>query len=514
MGSVLKNIIIAILLALLAFIAGSLAADGAQAALAPAIAVLGAFFLLHLGRNCWWLVFLAPPLLSFLDLSFLRSFPVAFLLCGIVLGYWLLMFIMGYVKITWHSVIWMDIMSAIFVAYFLYTYVRHPVSLGMLRDVTDADTGYTGGKEYLWCIAASLAYVAISVIPNSLDSLFKVFKYVFILSCILAVFVTARRFLSGGAAVMEHAYVSRSAPLGQVGGLLYNYMLAKMPLMAMVVSPWKLVLLLMALFAVLMGGGRERLASIGMYALVCVTVRRNLVLMCVMVAAGYAVLLYLSSEKVLRQFPHGVQRVLTVVPGLDVDESIKGGASHSWQWRVEMWEQAMEPSSGYIKDYVWGDGFGQDIKQLRLTTIALNRGNMGGGDQRFFMETGTWHSGVITSIHRTGYVGLALNVLWSLFATFMVLRVGFALKNLKDSEFSFVQIFTIPAGFFVFYGSAGTYPYYFNIFYSAAVAKVLYSAAIKEGVMHNLFSRSVYVPLMLQQSHGAALVSAGRGREV
>lgn len=500
MGGVLKNIIIVILLAVLAFIAGSLAADGAQAALVPAVIVLGCFLLIYLGKNCWWLVFLAPPLMSFLDLSFLHGLPISFLLCGVILAYWLLMFTMGYVKLTWHGVIWMDIMTAIFVAYFLFGYVRHPVSLGVARDITDADAGFTGGKEYVWCLAATLAYVTVSVIPSNLASLFKVFKYLFILGCILAIIMTARRFIIGGGyAVMERAYETRSAPLGAIGGQIYYYMLAKLPLVAMLLSPWKLAILFAATFAVLMGGGREGFAEKGGYALSCVIIHRNLALMCVLLAAGYGTLLYLSSEKMLYHFPHGVQRVLTVVPGLDVEEGIKKGASHSWQWRVEMWEQALEPTSGYIKDYVWGDGFGQDIKQLRLTTIAMNRGEMGGGDQRFFMETGTWHSGIITSIHRTGYVGLVLNILWSLFAIFMVFRVGFNLKRLKDSEFAFMPIFALPTGLLVFYGSAGTYPYYFGFFYTAAVAKVLYRLALKEGIMGNLFTRTVYVPLMLQQ---------------
>lgn len=500
MGGVLKNIIIVILLAVLAFIAGSLAADGAQAALVPAVIVLGCFLLIYLGKNCWWLVFLVPQLMRLVNLSFLHGFPVHLLLCCVILAYWLLMFTMGYVKLTWHGVVWMDIMTAIFVAYFLFGYARHPVSLGVLRDITDSYAGFTGGKEYVWCLAATIAYVTVSVIPCNFSSLLKVFKYAFILGCAVSIYKTTYGFITGGGyAVMERAYETRSAPLGAIGGQIYSYMLAKFSLVSMLLSPWKLAILLVAALAALMQGFREGLAEKGAYALSCVIVHRNLALMCVLLAAGYGTLLYLSSEKMLYHFPHGVQRVLTVVPGLDVEEGIKEGASHSWQWRVEMWEQALEPTSGYIKDYVWGDGFGQDVKQMRLTTIALNRGEMGGGDQRSFMETGTWHSGIITSIHRTGYVGLVLNILWSLFATFMVFRVGFSLKRLKGCEFAYILILALPANLLVFYGSAGTYPMFLDSFHTAAVAKVLYRLALKEGIMGNLFTRTVYVPLMLQQ---------------
>lgn len=503
MGNVIRSIIVAILLAALSFIAGSLAADGAQQALIPAIAVLGVFFLLYLGKNCWWLVFLAPPLLGLMDLSFLRNLPVSFLLCGIILVYWLLMFIMGYVKVVWNGVIWMDLVTLIFVAYFLYGYVRHPVTLAVFQDITDTSNEDIGGKEYIWCLAACMAYVAISIIPNTVSSLLRVFKYVFILSFILTVLMTFRGLASGGGYSAELAATSNYSPFGAIGGTIWMYLLAKYSIFGLVAAPWRFVLLALAGFCSAMGGKREDMILSLAYAGCCFAVHRSLVVVCILGACTYGMLLYMSSEKILYDLPYGVQRVLSMVPGMDIKKEIRDQAGHSWTWRVEMWEQALEPRSGYIKDYVWGDGFVQDVRQLRLTTIALNRGAIGAGNQRFFMETGTWHSGIITSIHRIGYVGLVLTAIWSLCACFMTMRVAFALLKKKGYEFAYYTILGVPGLLLLFYGSAGTFLKFFGFFYQVAVAKVLYSLAIKEGLLNNLFDRSIYVPLMLQEAQQA-----------
>ena len=47
MGGAFKNIIIFLLLAILAFVAGSLASDGAQVAMMPIVLILGSFFLIY-----------------------------------------------------------------------------------------------------------------------------------------------------------------------------------------------------------------------------------------------------------------------------------------------------------------------------------------------------------------------------------------------------------------------------------------------------------------------------------
>ena len=127
----------------------------------------------------------------------------------------------------------------------------------------------------------------------------------------------------------------------------------------------------------------------------------------------------------------------------------------------------------------------------------MNRGKMNGGDQRFFAETGVWHSGVITAIHRTGFVGLGVIVVWSLVCVFYIFRVCFALRKVNGSEFIYLSIIPFVGEMVLFYVSAGTFRKLFDaIFYTAALAKVVCSVVAKEGLMPPLFARKLYVPLM------------------
>ena len=182
-----KSLIIFALLAIFAFIAGSLASENTTSALAPMAIVLGLFFLIYLGKNCWILVFIVPPVLSTIDLSILRNFPVAFLVCGVVLVYMLLLNMMGYFKLKWNGVAVIDIMTVILCVYFLSTWVRHPVTIQAFTSITDfgSDT-MVGGREYVWCLGAIVCYISLSLVPIKLPTLLKTMKWTFWFSFVVA----------------------------------------------------------------------------------------------------------------------------------------------------------------------------------------------------------------------------------------------------------------------------------------------------------------------------------------
>lgn len=507
MENVLKSIIIAILLAVLAFTAGSMVADGFQKALIPAVILVSFFLLLYFGKNCWILVFTLPPVLGVFDTSFLRGLPVGFFVCGVVLLYWLFMYIMGHVRVTWYGVGWFDAISTIFFVYFLYGYVRHPVSLGMFVSVVDTTTESVGGKEYIWAVAALVAYVTVSIIPNRLELLVRVARLAFVISMVALALLTFYGLFRSGGYSSELAQESRYAPFAGIGSKIFQYIVAKYSVFGIVVAPWRLGALLLAGVALLMGGFREALVHAVVYITTASYVHRSLIMLVMMGLAMYASLLYLSSERKLLLLPFGVQRALSLVPGMDVSKDARVDAEYSWQWRVEMWEQAMEPRSGYIKDYVWGDGFTQDVKLLRLNGIAAGRGRSASDEKQQFMETGTWHSGIITAIHRVGYVGLALMLIWSCIASVMMLRAAVAIKSICGAEYVYVLILPLVAELVLYYGSAGVFPKFFSIFYAASVSKVVYRLAAEEGLVAPIFRRSTYVPMMLRE--GALVNSKG-----
>lgn len=498
MGGAFKNIVIFLLLAILAFVAGSLASDGAQVAMMPVILVMGTFFLIYLGKNCWWLIFLVPPVMALMDVSMLKDFPVPFVICGVVMVYWLLMSVMGYVKTTWNGFAPLDVVNALLLIYFLSTWIMNPVTLKIFTSITDEGYADVGGKEYFWAIGSAVAYLALSVIPITIPALVRVLKWAFLVSFVMAAFMCAKGLVLGGGYSTELAETTRYSPFAGIGNIAYYYLFAKFPVIGIVISPWKLVLVLGACMAIAMTGFRENILNAGVYALSLSFIHRQLILLLFGCLSVWGFLVYLSNEKMLDGLPYGAKRVLTAVPGVEIeDKEITGGAQHSLDWRFEMWRWALTPSEGYIKDYVWGDGFGQSMYQLRLTTISMNRGKMHGGDQRFFAETGVWHSGVITAIHRTGFVGLGIIIIWSIVCIFYIFRVCFALRNVKGREFIYLAIMPFVGEIVLFYVSAGSFRKLFDtIFYAAALAKVVCSVVAKEGLMPPLFARKIYVPLM------------------
>lgn len=503
-GGLLKTIVIFIVLATLAFVAGSLAADGAKQALMPALILLGAFALLYLGKNCWWLVFLVPPVMSALQISMVKNFPVEYFAGCVILVFWILMTLMGYVRITWNGMLFLDITSLLFFGYFIVTWVMHPVTLNMLIDERTME-GETmiGGTEYVWCLASIVIYILISIIPVKTKSVITALKITFFLSFVVVLYNTTRGVAVHGYS-SELAATERYSPFGAIGFTLYTYICSKYSVLGIVASPWKLVMLVMSTIWVCMSGFREQLLKLVIIAFSSQIIHRQLIATLVACLVGYGALLYLSAEEMLDDLPHGVKRVLTAVPGVEVkEERIERGAQHSLEWRFVMWRWALTPSMGYIKDYVWGDGFGTDTAKFRWNAVKQNRRIMGEGDQRFFAEMGKWHSGPITALHRTGGVGLFFLLLWNIAGIYCIFRVCFAYFQRVGYEYVMYALLPVVGNMVLFYISAGSFPHQFGQVFSVVVAKVLYSLAIKDGLMQPAFSRREYVPLIFEESIAA-----------
>ena len=496
-GALIKNVVIAVILVVLAFVVGSLAADGAKESLGVIAACVGIFVLLYMGKNCWWLIFLLPPVLEQFGVgSIFGRLPISYVICGVILVYWLLMRMMGYVKVTWQSVWWMDLMTLVVLIYFALTYYWHPVSVRLLG----VETEYMGGLAYVWCLAAMVTYCALGIIPCSLQELGKVLRYAFLLSLVVCLYNTVRGYSSFGgySAMVEGASSDRYNLFTAIGQILFQWMVCKYSLLGIVTSFWKLAALCTAIFAIILCGFRESLVRVCSFFLFVSVVKRQLALLACLFACSYALLLYLSSEEVLVHAPFGVQRVLSIVPGVKVDPAIKREAQGSSNWRIVMWKWALDPRTRYIKDYIWGDGFGLSYYWVKLTTININRGRMKMASQEMFAENGTWHNGFIAIMHRVGLVGWGLMFLWWLLATFLVLRTCHGLRKRPEQLYIMYTVMFVPVHLIWTHISAGNSVSFFQTFYYVAITKVAYCGALKEGIMRPLLTREHYVPLMVQ----------------
>ena len=506
-AGVVKAIVVLLFLAALGFVAGSLAADGAKQALIPMGLLVGAVGLLCLGKHCWVLVFALPPLFSLLDISLLANFPVAYLIAGVLLVYWLLMYVMGYVKITWHSVPVLDAITLVLVLYFLSTWLRHPVMIqALVNPITDSGYAVVGGKEYIWCVAAVCCYIFMSIIPLDTKTLGRLLKIIFWVSLLLIFFTTIKNIVfkspsSVTGVQVEAVEVERDFTYHSMAKAVYGYLLCKYSILGIACSPWKMALFVASLFAIAMSGFRSLLMKAGLTMLLTQYVHRQLLLVIFPCLIGYGALLYFSTDRgIMDVLPRGVKRVMTAFPGIEIDDKrLEETAQHSLDWRYEMWEWALNPRMGYIKDYIWGDGFGLNSYTRRMQEININRGKIRWGDNRIFAQRGVWHSGYITAIHRTGYVGLGIVIVWCVVFVLFALRLSVNIKVVSNREYYLYYILPVLPETLMFFLSAGMFVDIFNLFFTLALTKVVYSMAIKEGYMRPMFEKNHYLPIMLQE---------------
>lgn len=496
-GAGFKSIVIFLLLAVLAFTVGSLASESATAALVPVALLMGLFFLIYLGQRSWVLVFLAPPVCSAVGISLFQNFPIGYFLCGAVLVYLIMLSMLGYVKLQWNRFPLLDIMALILALYFLSTWVRHPVVLGSLWQFVDFGDMDIGGQDYVWCISGVVAYISLSLIPVKLPDLLKVMKIAFWLSFLLVVVQSFRHYGIGIA--MEAAENSRFTGYMSVGGTLFNFLVAKYSFCGILMSPWKFLLLGVSLMATALSGFRSAISGNVVFLLVAAVFYRQFIVTVVFGLALWGGTIYLVQEGMFDNAPYGVKRILSDVPGVEFnDERETRDAEGSSEWRYVMWKWALDPSTGYIKDYVWGDGFALSYKEERMRQLAVSYRLSAEGNQRHFAQRGLWHNAAIVILHRIGMVGLALVFIWMYTLSYIAVKVGRKLRAVEGYEYIYIPLITIVVDTLLFVIIPGTCAFVFNAYYTAALLKIVRNSLNQDKGNAETSSSRRYVPMMLR----------------
>ena len=509
----IRNVIVAIVLVLLCILIGSYAAEDKDVSVFMVVGIVGVIFMVVLGRRAWTLLYLLPPVLPFLPLGILNRLPAGFLVAGFVLMYWALMWIMGYVQFKWRKLPALDaIVLAVFL-YYVLTFYWHPVSINELG----IEAEYVGGKEYIWCVLAVVYYATLSCIPCSYDALYGVLRKTMYLVVGATAFVAVSGLfgLVSEGSLGEEVGNSRFAMFSGLGVVVFLIAFSKKPFLKIIASPKYLAIMLFCCASVVISGWREKLVMFGTECLALCYIKRELAHVIFLGIAAYGSLLYLSEEKVVEEyFPYGMQRTLSIFPGVQIKDEVRRDTEHSSEWRKVMWRWALDPRTGYIKDYVWGDGFGQAVSDLNRYNVSLMRGSATFGDQEDFAYTGTWHNGPILAVHRTGMVGLALITITFLYGAFLIVRVCRAYRG--TPMFTVAVLFTCKfyGDIAHFYLSAGQINKFFDDFVYLALAKVLYCIGREEGIIVPVFSKGRYNPMLIAEQKRNELIQRGQQESI
>lgn len=512
---VIQKTFVGLFLMVLAFVVGTLVAGDAKEAFLFVSAVAGLFIVIALGRRCWWLIFLAPPLLRLVPLEIVSKLPLGFATAVGIAMYWMLLSITGSARLVWRSLGWLDFMVLLLAGLFAYSYYCHPVVMGIFG----GKDGVAGGSAYIWCVMGILYYVILSAIPCSRKDLAPVMRWAVCIIAMSTVLSSVWKALGVGGggeeslgAEMANTRFDAFVGLGQVIILL---IICRYKLWRILVSPLLLGLVLLGLAMVFLSGFREKLVCSAVLVIYVAIIRREFITVTLLAGFSYALLIFMSSTGLILSLPFGIQRSLSIVPGVVVSDDVKRGAQHSADWRVEMWGWALDPRTGYIKDYVWGDGYAVDMRaQFRQQRMVYRDKILGAeGDKKFFAKAGLWHSGPISTIHRVGYVGLAMITIWFIAALILIARVCAAYRGTPE-QFYYLY-YTVPLAEVVtkFYASAGSSEYAFIAMSQVALAKQLYVFALEEGRIKPLFSHDDYVPRMLRWNEEKEAFASDKGEQ-
>lgn len=503
-GGVIKSVVIFLLLAVFSLVAGSMVADSAKEAIIPALLVAGVAALIYLGKNCWWLIFIAPPAIS--AFGFMQNMPVAYGFCGIILLYWILLTCLGYTKMTWNGVKGLDVITLIMVLYFLSTWVRHPVTIDAFVSIYDEGDAEVGGRDYIWCIGSVLFYLTLSVIPIELKGVVKVLKVSFWITFVSAFFVVTKSLVFPSAGVNNFVVGSeeelRYSPYLSLGAMMCRFLFAKYTMAGILLSPWKIIIFILSFASIAKSGFRSLILDQLVYITSVYFCRRQIFIFIIFGCFAWGGVVAMSHAKCLDFLPFGIQRSLSAVPGYAYSDAAAGrSAQDSLTWRYELWEMGWNPKTGYIVDYVWGDGYAIVKSEMRRKNTLLLRGEINGIDNRYFAEAGLWHNGPLVVVHKTGFVGLIILSCWFFIFIPPALRLCSSLFNMQGREYVYVFVLPLLSSIVLFYASAGgwigVYGYGGAMFYASFV-KVLYSEGIKEGVIQPYFGRKLYVPMLLR----------------
>lgn len=450
---------------------------GAASAQGDALKVLGVGIFIAIivgfGKQIWLLV----PLTMFTSLSFRwlpgnwRATEAAFMIT--IFGFALLVLsrkiklILRYRFI--HSFVVLVVLSV------AQTYIRNPVGLAILGSSS------VGARAYFTFGVSLMICVIFSVLRVPWRELFTMRKFAMI-GGVFSVVAQWAAYIPGLGLPLALALGTGLNAIGTEGGgasigsgttrntaganmaKVFSQMTVSYvnPMRSFLFNRWTLIVLL-ALFGSLVSGFRSQVALALLVLGVGVIYWQGFGAFVAAVTSGVFALMCLAMFNLMFPLNGTIQRSLSFLPGTWEERYVRDG-SDSTDWRVEMWKEALT-SERWIKNKMIGDGLGFTRKELSIqTAVKENRMSIGSvgkltPQQVGFLINGNYHSGPISFVRTTGYIGLAIFTLGILAVAISAHRL---LRSLKGTSYfgvaAIVCISSIihPIKFFLINGNFST----------------------------------------------------------
>lgn len=503
-NNVVKGVLVAALLIVLSFWIGISAADDVRSSAMIIAAACGIVGMLCIGKNAWLLIFYAIIMLAYNGIPLFGMYGQTasqLLMIGVFLYFLTLKFTTN-LKFEWRTIISVDLGVYVLFALLLYAFYRHPSMPGKLAGFFDIKVELIGGKEYAYGLVALLAYLAMSAIPVSLAQLEKHVKPMILLTLCFIVFNLIIGIIAPGSVSVvedgENAFMNERVEMFvSLSVFVISYILVTKKLTHVITKARYLITVILCLFGTLLAGSRSVLGGLGLLCLVFMWVKRELHIFFCVLAFGFACLYGVSEMGILKTLPFGVQRALNPIPGLKLGYSAKTGADGSTDYRIKIWEYAFDTRTGFIKDYVWGDGYGVSANLINKLSYVHGAHDFGVMEHAIARN---WHSGPITMIHGLGIVGLVVQIFITIFSAyygFVVLRAYLSHKLFPYVVLTVARLYVcILSNFAICNGFAEIFT--IDIVYIALV-KLFYCEGVKHGLITPMMKKSAYVPLAVQE---------------
>lgn len=407
-------------------------------------------------RDVWMLI----PF-SLLSGISLMAFPGSFsldILCQIAfVGFFFLLILTRRVRLSFKFG-WSETLALLVLGTVVQAYVRNPVGLNIFGSSS------VGARPYFtFAIAFVVALffagswatikkfrtaVLLTLLGGILTTAVHILAYIPGLQYYAAVYLGAGSYnvFADPNTPMDTAVASRNTAAVHFSRLTSRWLVSRINPLKALIHPFWLVIMLLTMAAAAYSGFRNSVVFACLMLALGVYYWNGLkaVIACsIMAVVGLGCIATLNSVIPL---PANIQRSLSFLPGTWEHRHIED-AEGSTEWRLEIWKEALT-SERWIQNKLFGDGLGFTKQELELQEAYRMRTSFEMGASGFdlmrenILINGDYHSGPVSFIRTTGYIGL-FAFLCALFH--QAFRAHRLLRTTRNTEwFRIVAFFCIP----------------------------------------------------------------------